>query len=78
MKREIVLVNRKGQEETRLAYYECDTLVYAGRLFGHGVSKLNGEHHFYEVKPQTPPMGNPQLKYRFYACDQCAKERLAQ
>ncbi len=56
-----VLINRKGQEETRLTLLpeHNSTIVWGGRAWGFGVAKLNGEHHFYDITPENPPMGNP-------------------
>lgn len=56
-----ILINRKGQEEFTLPLAE-DThqIIHAGRVWGFGVAKLNGEWHFYDVTPpQAPPMGDP-------------------
>jgi hypothetical protein len=56
--REIVLIDRDGKEAARIPAIPHDSLLsnawifQAGKWWGFGVGKLNGEAHFYEASPE--------------------------
>ena len=56
----IVLIDKNGKEAMRFSSQtEEKTIIHDGRTFKFGVAKLNGEHHFYDISIDTPPMGGP-------------------
>lgn len=78
MMKTIVLIDRKGHEADRLrAIPHPNTkqswIYHNGKWWGFGVGKLNGEQHYYEAEPETPPMGNMAEAMR--SCENMAKGR---